>query len=333
MRKFVKAAAVLALALALLSTSALAALTDGSVVRNADGTFTATINGAAANEQITILAVDVDNLESVADGNIFYINQKAATGESDTFANFSLKNATAGTTYHFFAGSATSSNVTDLGDVTIPVPYAIAIQGATIELGQTATISAEINPAGYTGVVTWEVVSDNSATASIAGDLYSATFSATAEGAYTVRASLENGASAEAVVTVNRKDVSVDSTVVKLVKANADEAESTADNQNGLGVALQVNTGDKAFTKMIWVFADGSDGDDARRYSEVVELEEAISGSYTFKAAFGNGTLGNGYNGDTLPSYDVVSVDAIFSDGVDTYYTNEELDAPNYEQK
>ena len=116
MRKFVKTVAVLALAVSVLSTSAFAALTGGSVT-GANGTYTATVEGAADGEQVTILAVEksavdyadgsaVPFLANVTDANILYIDQAAA----NTFENFQVKgDDIAGKEVFFFAGSASSS--------------------------------------------------------------------------------------------------------------------------------------------------------------------------------------------------------------------------------
>lgn len=325
MRKFVKTAAVLALAFALLSTSAFAALSGGSVAKNNDGTYTATIEGAAANEQITILAVDAEvegeAVPELTDSNILYINQKAADGTADTadtFANFSLKGESNGRTIHFFAGSATSSAAKYLGAVTEAIPYAITIQGGTVEVNKTLTITATISPEGYTGPVTWEAEG-----ATISGDALGATFSAATEGTYTVTATLDNGASATAEVVVTAKNVTVAAPTVTLVEAEADG--EIAQNQNGVGVALQFADLPAGFTHMIWGFGDGSGDTENRKYSTKVALE-GVAGEYTFKAAFGNGTK----NGSITP-YDVVESDvsALFWDGTDTYFTHPDLDKNN----
>ena len=328
MRKFVKTAAVLALAFALLSTSAFAALTGGSVAKNNDGTYTATINGAAANEQITILGVEADVdvnapvVPELTDSNILYINQTAADGTADTadtFANFSLKGESNGRTIHFFAGSATSDEAKYLGAVTEAIPYAITIQGGTVEVNKTLTITATINPEGYTGDVDWSAPG-----AEISGDALGATFSAATEGTYTVTATLDNGASATAEVVVTAKDVTVAAPTVTLVEAEADG--EIAQNQNGVGVALQFANLPAGFTHMIWGFGDGTDDTENRRYSTAIELDESMQGSFTFKAAFGNGTK----NGSIEP-YAVVESDvsALFWDGTDTYFTHPDLDKNN----
>lgn len=338
MRKFVKTAAVLALAFALLSTSAFAALSGGSVAKNNDGTYTATIEGAAANEQITILGVeanvDVNDpvVPGLTDSNILYINQTAADGTADTadtFANFSLKGESNGRTIHFFAGSATSDEAKYLGAVTEAINYTVEVQsGVSVEVNKSTPITVEITPVGYTDNVAWTVVSSNAALATLTdGSKDGVTFSATTEGTYTVRATLVDGKYGEADVTVTPKNVTVAPPEVIKVDALADEAESTAENQNGLGVALKFANLPEGFTRMIWVFADGSVGNDARRYSDPVSTK-GLSGQCVFTAAFGNGTAN-----DSIKPYNVQSVDAIFTDGNDTYYTNQALDEPNYVPK
>lgn len=328
MRKFVKTAAVLALALALLSTSAFAALsTEGSgVVRNTDGTFTATIAGAAADEQITILATDVNDLASVTDANIFYINQKAATGTSDSFANFNLKNVTPGTTYYFFAGSATSSVVTPLGSVATAIPYEIELGGdAEIEVGQTATIAATVTPAGYDGEVDWTVSSEAATLTPVEGGL-GATLTSTVEGTYTVTATLDNDASATFVVTVKPKNVTVPTANIVSVAVEADG--EIAENQNGVGVAFAFADLPAGFTRMIWGFGDGSGDPLNRRYSKAMELAESVEGACVIKAAFGNGTK----SGSIAPyAFAEGDVSAIFYNSVDgdTYFTHPALDKGN----
>lgn len=273
--------------------------------------------------------VEGEAVPELTDSNILYINQKAAAGTTDTFANFTLKGDNAGKTIHFFAGSATSSAAEYLGYVTEAQVYTVEVQsGVSVEVNKTETITVTITPEGYTGNVAWTVESSNAALATLTdGSKDGVTFSATTEGTYTVRATLDDGKYGEAEVTVTPKDVSVTAPEVIKVNALADEAESTAENQNGLGVALKFADLPAGFTRMIWVFADGSDGVDARRYSDPVSTN-GLSGQCVFKAAFGNGTA----SGSITP-YSVQSVDAIFTDGVDTYYTNQALDEPNYVPK
>ena len=339
MRKFVKTAAVLALAFALLSTSAFAALT-GEVAVNQDGTYTATINGAAANEQITIIGVEVapetvvaddPDVPALNDSNILYINQKAAAGTEDSFANFSLRGESNGRKILFFAGSATSTDAAYLGSVSETINYTVTVQSdVTVEVNQSASVALTITP-DYDDTVAWSVVSDNAASATISGDAIGATFSATAAGTYKVRATLADGTTyGEADIVVNPKTIAV--SVVgepTIVKVDA-TVEEDVENQNAIGVALTVSGIEEEFTHMIWGFGLGDGDVSNRRYSEAIELDNAISGQYTFKAAFGNGTASGTVAGtDGKVTFAVGDVSALFTDGTETYFTHPLLDQNN----
>lgn len=336
MRKFVKTAAVLALAFALLSTSAFAATTlTGSVVPGSvDGTYTANISGANGNEQITILGVEADVdvnapvVPALTDSNILYINQMAATSGAGAFENFSLKGASNGRTIHFFAGSATSDEAKYLGAVTEAINYTVEVQsGVSVEVNKSTPITVEITPVGYTDNVAWTVVSSNAALATLTdGSKDGVTFSATTEGTYTVRATLVDGKYGEADVTVTPKNVTVTGFTPKIVTVTADGED--IENQNAVGVALTFeNLGE--FTHMIWGFGDGTGNTDNRKYSTAIPTN-GLSGNCTFAAAFGNGTVsGTAAGADGKITFDVQDVSALFWDGTDTYFTHPDLDKNN----
>jgi hypothetical protein len=307
MRKFVKTVAVLALAVSVLSTSAFAAV-DGTI-KGANGTYTADITSDVAGEQITLLAVDasaVDKddvkgtyLANVTDASILYIDQNA-TGD---FVNFQVKgDDIAGKEVFFFAGSASSSEAKYLGS---KANYKVVIEAkpASVEVGQEVELTAAITGGTYTGAIDWEA--SNGATLSDESS-NGATFTAAAEGTYTVKLALTdaNVESNEVTIIVTAPSFKVNATQAAFVETAPGEEGADAEAQNGLGVALTL-TAPKAFTKMIWVLV-AEDG--TRYYSPAQNITGVAEGSaLTVAAAFANG------NGTTKAVVDVKKVDAIFT--------------------
>lgn len=328
MRKFVKTVAVLALAVSVLSTSAFAAV-DGTI-NGANGTYTADITSDVAGEQITLLAVEksavdyadgstVPFLANVTDASILYIDQNA-TGD---FVNFQVKgDDIAGKEVFFFAGSASSSEAKYLGS---KANYKVVIEAkaASVEVGQEVELTASITGGTYTGAIDWEA--SNGATLSDESS-NGATFTAAAEGTYTVKLALTdaNVESNEVTITVTAPSFKVNATQAAFVETAPGEEGAEAEAQNGLGVALTL-TAPKAFKKMIWVLV-AEDG--TRYYSPAQNITGVAEGSaLTVAAAFANG------NGSTTAIVDVKKVDAIFT--VDeteatTFFTDYEAD---YNQK
>lgn len=333
MRKFVKAAAVLALAFALLSTSAFAALTGGSVDVITPGTYTATVEGAGEGEQVTILAVEAGAIEynettgkpelkNVTDSNILYIDQAA----SDTFANFQVKgDSVAGKEVFFFAGSATSDDAVLIGQKQNWL-VSLSAGEATVEAGETIQIAASIQGGNYTGTATWTAEGATLSATSNNG----ATFTANAEGVYTV--SYDLGIEGVAAATIQINVTAPSTALVKdgaptIVKTKPGDVGAEAEAQHGVGVELKIAEAKAEFTKMIWVFVT-SEAVDNRYYSEPVEISGVEVGSQmTIRAAFANG--------NDASALDVQSVDAIFTadNGATSYYTNEAADAPNKDKQ
>lgn len=327
MRKFVKTVAVLALAVSVLSTSAFAAISGGSVVDGTTaGTYTASVTDAAEGEQVTLLATEASALTDVTDSNIYYIDQNA----EGTFTNFQLKDGTAGKRIYFFAGSATSDEAKQIGILEFWT-VGLAASEAEVEAGNDVALTTSISPLEYDGTPTWTVTKDGTdvttTTLIIAEDGKSATFNAEEAGDYVVSFNInETGVEAKSVTITVTKPSYVLTKTTQIVKTEPG-AEAIAKDQYGIGAVVDVVVPEgKEFEKFVMVFVAGTD----RYYSDAVEFT-GTTGAVKVAIAAPNG---NGKYG--MATINVDSVDAIFkvkgiAEGTEgsAYYTNE-VDAENY---
>lgn len=314
MRKFVKTVAVLALAVSVLSTSAFAALRGDLTVNN--GTYSLEVTGAAAGEQVTLLATDATSLANVTDANIWYIDQNG----DGNFSNFQLKDGNLAGKELFFYAASTSLPAEVVASVQNWVVTLVANK-ATVEIGEEVLLTAGIAGGTYEGNATWTVSGTGaSVTADETLPNEAATFVATAAGTYTVtfNPNLEGVAAKTVDIVVEEPGFQIDA--VKKDIINTDSTHEAAVEQNGIGVALTVNV-PVNFQKIVWVFTDGTD----RYYSDSMPFT-GVAGSVTIGAAAPNGNnISN-----TTAKINVTGFDAIFLVDEDTaYFTNEDADAGN----
>lgn len=314
MRKFVKTVAVLALAVSVLSTSAFAAFSGNVEAGTIAGTYSLEMLEVPAGDQVTLLAVDTQDLASVTGENIYYIDQN----DTGAFNNFQLKDGTAGKKIFFFAGSSTTNEAIPVGSIS---DYVIELKvnskdAETIQKGATANLATGIAPADYEDAVSWTITPSTGAEFVETPTNLGADFKATEVGTYTVTATLANGAADSVTITV--EEPSFD-----LTPAESDIINTTPDGeivqvQHGVGVMIDVDV-PAAIDKMIWVLV-GSDG--TRYYSDAIDYIQGTAGSVKAYAAFPNGN-----NGISTNTVEIIGVDAIFRvDDKTAYYTNEAED-------
>ena len=318
MRKFVKTVAVLALAVAVLSTSAFAALT-----KNPNGTYSVEVTGAG--EQVTLFAVSqaaikeeagnkLIDFTKVNDNNIYYIDQN----DSGNFSNFQLKGDVAGNEIFFFAGSDSSADYA-LVDSVENLIITISTEGGvtTVEEGEELVFSA-----GYTGgnpeIGDWSVT--GGATISPIGNgLAGATFVANEAGDYTVKVTMNGFESNTITITVTEPSFDLTPSDSDVITTEPDG--NVVQVQHGVGVMIDVDV-PAAIDKMIWVLV-GSDG--TRYYSDAIDYIQGTAGNVKAYAAFPNGN-----NGISTNTVEIIGVDAIFRvDDKTAYYTNEAEDRAN----
>ncbi len=314
MRKFIKTVAVLALAVAVLSTSAFAALT-GELTVNNNGTYTVKITGAEAEDQVTILAVDTEDLASVTDENIYYIDENA----DGMFSNFQLKDDEniKGKEIFLFAGS-TSSDFLKLDESIENLKITINAPKTEVEIGEEVEISAGVE-GGTPETIVW--TAGEATITPIGNGAAGATFVATEAGEYTVKVTMDGVDSNEVTINVTAPSYDLERTAYDVIDTTPDGVDVEA--QYGVGVMIEVNV-PVAFDKMIWVLVDDQGH---RYYSDAVDYLGGAQGAVKYYAAFANG------NNDTTQTLNITGVDAIFRVDANTeYYTNEAADAPNKQQ-
>lgn len=168
MRKILKAAAMLTVGGALLSTSAFAALGGTAVYNPETGKIDVNVTGLGKGESTIMVlksATAINAIPSkVADADIVYIDQKTAV---EGAASYSIDPGTRGAdtgTYYVFAGGTNETSATFLGAAKVLAKGIVIKEGSadaaeTKELtsGQTAAFTAVVNPANATDTVTWTV--------------------------------------------------------------------------------------------------------------------------------------------------------------------------------
>ena len=171
MRKILKAAAMLTVGGALLSTSAFAALSGTAVYNASTGKIDVNVSGLGTGESTIMVlksATAIDAIPStVADADIVYIDQKTAT--VDGTASYSIDPGTRGAdvnTYYVFAGGTNESSAKFLGAATRTIAATGVVikengedAATTKELtsNQTAAFTAVVSPENATETVTWTV--------------------------------------------------------------------------------------------------------------------------------------------------------------------------------